>query len=32
MKKQVSKYVVIKQFKWMGKSEGTYGMEYLIDK
>ena len=21
-----------KQFKWMGKSEGTYGMEYPIDK
>ncbi len=21
-----------KQFKWMGKSEGTYSMEYLIDK
>ena len=21
-----------KQFKWMGKSEGTYGMEYLLDK
>ena len=19
-----------KQFKWMGKSEGTYGMEYLL--
>jgi ribosomal protein S18 acetylase RimI-like enzyme len=23
---------VKKQFKWMGKSEGTYGMEYPIDK
>ena len=21
-----------KHFKWLGKSEGTYGMEYLIDK
>ena len=21
-----------KQFKWMGKSEGTYGMEYSLDK
>jgi ribosomal protein S18 acetylase RimI-like enzyme len=22
----------VKKFKWMGKSEGTYGMEYLLDR